>query len=554
MALPREVDAVVIGAGPNGLVAANRLADAGWDTLLLEAQPDVGGAVRSDRELHPDFVSDTFSAFYPMAAASRVIQGLHLEDYGLRWRHAPAVLGHLRGDGSWAMLHRDVDVTASLLDAEHTGDGAAWRALVDQWQRIGPSLVDALVTPFPPLGPALRAMIKLPGVGGLSFVRQLLAPASVAWETEFGGDAVRLLLAGNALHADIALDGSGSGFLGLLLIMLGQTVGFPVPEGGAGKLSEAMRDRFVAQGGAVACNAEVTKITVAHGRAVGVRVHDQLVTARRAVLADVAAEHLYGRLVGFDELPPRVRDKMAGFRRDPGTVKVDYALSAPVPWRTPPPYAPGTVHISDSYQELVTSFAQISSGSIPDRPFLLIGQMTTADPTRSPAGTESLWAYTHVPQRVLNDAGGNLTGTWDADEAEQFADRMQDRIEQHAPGFSQRIIARRILTPIELEQRDASLIGGSINGGTAALDQQVIFRPIPGLGRANTPIRGLYLASASAHPGGSVHGACGMNAARAALAAARLRPRRISAGGRARIPAGNSGEAFDGTDRVNDRG
>jgi len=307
---------------------------------------------------------------------------------------------------------------------------------------------------------------------------------------------------------------------------LGQTVGFPVPEGGAGKLSEAMRDRFVAKGGAAVCNAEVTKITVAHGRAVGVRVHDQLVTARRAVLADVAAEHLYGRLVGFDELPQRVRDKMTAFRRDPGTVKVDYALSAPVPWRTPPPYPAGTVHISDSYQELVTSFAQLSSGSIPDRPFLLMGQMTTADPSRSPAGTESLWAYTHVPQRVRGDAGGNLTGTWDADEAEQFADRMQDRIEQHAPGFSQRIIARRILTPSELERRDANLIGGSINGGTAALDQQLIFRPIPGLGRASTPIRGLYLASASAHPGGSVHGACGMNAARAALAAARLAPRR----------------------------
>ena len=255
--------------------------------------------------------------------------------------------------------------------------------------------------------------------------------------------------------------------------------------------------------------------------------------ARRAVLADVAAEHLYGRLVSFDELPPRVRDKMAGFRRDPGTVKVDYALSAPVPWRTPPPYAPGTVHISDSYEELVIGFAQLSTGSIPERPFLLIGQMTTADPTRSPAGTESLWAYTHVPQRVLNDAGGNLTGSWDADEAERFADRMQDRIEQRAPGFSERIIARRILTPIDLERRNASLIGGSINGGTAALDQQLIFRPIPGLGRASTPIRGLYLRPSSAHPGGSVHGACGMNAARAALADARLTPRRITAGGRA---------------------
>jgi phytoene dehydrogenase-like protein len=269
MTLPREVDAVVIGAGPNGLVAANRLADAGWDTLLLEAQPEVGGAVRSDREVHPDFVTDTFSAFYPMAAASQVINGLQLEEHGLVWRHAPAVVGHSRGDGSWAIVHRDLDITAKLLEEEHLGDGAAWRALVDQWQKIGPSLIDALVTPFPPLGPGLRAMIKLPGVGGLSFVRELLSPAANILEQEFGGEAVRLLLAGNALHADIPLDAAGSGFLGLLLIMLAQNVGFPVPEGGAGKLSEAMRDRFVNHGGAVVCDAEVTKINISSGVATG---------------------------------------------------------------------------------------------------------------------------------------------------------------------------------------------------------------------------------------------------------------------------------------------
>jgi hypothetical protein len=280
----------------------------------------------------------------------------------------------------------------------------------------------------------------------------------------------------------------------------------------------------------------VTKISIQHGRTAGVQVHDQLVRVRRAVLADVAAEHLYGRLVTFDELPSKVRAQMAGFRRDPATFKVDWALSTPVPWRMPPPYPPGTVHIADSYEELVISFAELSAGSIPKRPFLLIGQMTTSDPTRSPEGTESMWAYTHVPLHVLDDAGGNLTGSWDADEAERFADRMQDRIEQRAPGFSERIIARRILTPLDMERRNASLVGGSLNGGTTALDQQLIFRPIPGLGRANTPIRGLYLASSSAHPGGAVHGACGMNAARAALAYARLTPR-ISARGRAQVSA-----------------
>ena len=523
MALPGEVDAVVIGAGPNGLVAANRLADAGWDTLLLEAQAEVGGAVRSDRELQPDFVHDTFSAFYPMGAASPVIRGLHLERYGLHWVQAPAVLGHPRLDRPWVMLHRDLDVTADLLDAEHPGDGAAWRAIHDRWQIIGPTLIECLLTPFPPVRPGLKAMAKLPRVGGLSFVRTLLSPASTQFEQAFGGDGARLLLAGNALHADIPLDAAGSGFLGLLLIMLGQTVGFPVPQGGAGKLTEAMADRLVDHGGLIETNAPVTKISVRSGRAVGVQVLDHLVNVRRAVLADVGAEQLYCSLFSPDELPSSTLTKMRAFRRDPATIKIDYALNGPVPWTVQPQYPPGTVHIADTYEEMAVFCGQLSGGVIPDKPFLLIGQMTTSDPTRSPAGTESLWAYTHVPQDVRSDAGGELAGSWDNSELERFADRMQSRIERHAPGFIDRILARRILGPRELQARDANLVGGAVNGGTAALDQQVIFRPIPGLGRAETPIRGLYLASASAHPGGSVHGACGMNAARAALLHGKLR-------------------------------
>ena len=160
---------------------------------------------------------------------------------------------------------------------------------------------------------------------------------------------------------------------------------------------------------------------------------------------------------------------------------------------------------------------------MPARPFLLAGQMTTTDPTRSPAGTESMWAYTHVPQHATDDAGeGGIRGTWDAGEKERFADRMQQRIEVLAPGFGSRVLSRRVLGPHDLEARNASLVGGSINGGTAQLHQELVFRPVPGTGRAETGVAGLYLGSSSAHPGGGVHGAAGMNAARAALAHARV--------------------------------
>ncbi|MGZ5403394.1 MAG: phytoene desaturase family protein [Nocardioides sp.] len=517
-------DAIVIGAGPNGLVAANHLLDAGWSVLVLEAQPDVGGAVRSDREVHPDFVHDTFSAFYPLAATSPHVKAFDLEQHGLRWQHAPAVLGHPLPDGSWALLHRDRHITADLMEQSAAGDGEAWLDTCGEWDRIGDEIIGALLSPFPPVRHGLAAAAKLRSVGGLGFVRTLLSPATELGRGRFRGDAPRLLIAGNAGHADIPLDGTGSGLMGLLLCMLGQTVGFPVPAGGAGELTQALARRARALGGEIRCSSRVTRVAVRAGRATGVETADgERFAIRKAIIADVIAPHLYGGLVPAEDLPSRVTDGMKKFRMDASTVKVDWALSGPVPWASPPPHAPGTVHVADSVNQMSEAMSQVAADAIPASPFLLAGQMTTSDPSRSPAGTESLWAYTHVPQHTERDAGdGGVRGVWDHDDCERFADRMQARIERHAPGFGSRVLARRVLGPREMERLDANLLGGGLNGGTAQLDQQLVFRPIPGLGRAETPVKGLYLGSASAHPGGGVHGAPGMNAARAAIAHSRI--------------------------------
>lgn len=518
-------DAVVVGAGPNGLVAANLLADRGWSVLVLEQQPQVGGAVASAEDVHPGFVHDTFSAFYPLGAASPTIRGLHLERHGLAWRHAPAVLGHPLPDGSWALLHRDRERTAAGLDAHHAGDGEAWLALCAEWDEVADHLVGALLSPFPPVRHGLGLLPRLRKVGGLRFVQTMLTPATELGRQRFGGEHARILLAGNAGHADIPLTAPGSGLMALLLVMLGQTVGFPVPEGGAGRLALALRDRFTSLGGEVRCEAEVTRVVVDRGRATGVRLADGTsYDARRAVLADVAAPRLFGGLVAGDELPARVARGMRGFTLDPGTVKVDWALDRPVPWASPPEVAPGTVHVADSVEDMSESLDQVNAGSVPDRPFMLAGQMTTSDPTRSPAGTESMWAYTHVPQGSTQDPA----------DRDRVADLMQARFERLAPGFGDAVLARRVLGPRDLEARNANLVGGAVGGGSAQLHQQLVFRPVPGLGRAETGIAGLYLASASAHPGGGVHGACGSNAARAALAHDRVRRLTPRAGSRGR--------------------
>ena len=517
-------DAVVIGSGPNGLVAANLLADEGWDVEVLEAADSPGGAVRSAEVTAPGYQSDLYSAFYPLGYASPVIRDLGLERYGLRWVNAPAVVAHPTPGGPTAMLEHSLDATAESMERFAPGDGDAWRALYETYQTAGERFVDMLMSPVPPIRPAVALARRLGASRLLPFSRQMLMSVRRLGEERFAGEGGRLLLTGNACHADIAPEGATSAIFGWLLCGAGQDIGFPVPERGAGELTMSMVRRLEARGGRVRCGQRVTGIEVQGGRAVSVRTAaGDVVPVRRAVLADVDAVSLYAQLLDPAVLPAGLSTFIQRtFHRGPGTFKLDWALSAPIPWKDEEVGRAGTVHLADSVDEMTMTFAKLAAGLVPDEPLCLLGQMTTTDPTRSPAGTESAWSYSHVPIEVRGDAGPDgITGSWDEREIEAYAERMEARVEALAPGFRDLIVARHVASPKRLQADNANLVLGDVAGGTQNLHQQLVFRPVPGLARPETPIRGLYLASASAHPGGAVHGACGSNAAIAAIAAER---------------------------------
>jgi phytoene dehydrogenase-like protein len=346
-------------------------------------------------------------------------------------------------------------------------------------------------------------------------------------EERFRGEGAAWLLAGNALHADLTPDSAGGGLFGWVLCGLGQQHGFPVPEGGSGRLVDALVARLRLHGGELACGAAVAQVVVRGGRAAGVRLRDgSEVSAPRGVLATTIAPTLFRELVGEQHLPPAFVADLDRFQLDNGTVKVDWSLDAPIPWIAEEARRAGTLHLADGIDALTRTTAQLSRGLIPDEPFLVMGQYAPVDPTRMPAGREVAWAYTHVPQsgRVRGDASPDgLTGAWDEREVTAFVARMEAQVERRAPGFRALIRRRHVFTPHGFEAANRNLLGGALNAGTAQIHQQVVFRPVPGLARPATPLRGLWLAGASAHPGGGVHGAAGFNAARAALLAWQLR-------------------------------
>lgn len=497
-------DAVVVGAGPNGLTAAAELARRGWDVLVVEARDRPGGAVYSQELTLPGYVHDVGAAFFPFAFASPAFRSLDLEGAGLVWRHAPRDSCHPAPDGSTATISRDLEVSVASFGA----DGPAWRRLADWARGMDNRLAAALLAPLPAVGPAWRLGPLNVARLGIRGVRSTGGFARAYFQTE----AARRVIPGLALHVDLGPDDLAGAGLGLALALLAATAGFPVPAGGARSITEALVRRLEGCGGRLRLKARADRIVVRGRRAVAVRAGEDEIPVRRAVLADVGAPALYMRLLGPEHLPWWARRGARRFRYGWGTFKVDWALAGPVPWASGEAREAAVVHAGDSLADLEAFTRDVRAGRLPTNPYLVIGQQSLADPSRAPAGGHTLWAYSHVPSSV--------EGGW-ASRREAFADQLDARIEGLAPGFRALIRARVAHSPDDLEAMDENLVGGDLGGGSAHLGQQLFFRPMFPYFRYRTPVRGVYLASASAHPGAGVHGACGFNAARAALKDAR---------------------------------
>ena len=501
---------MVIGSGPNGLAAAITLARAGRSVIVLEAAGRPGGAVATEELTLPGFHHDTFSAVYPAGAASPVFERFPLGEHGLRWIHPEVCCAHPLPDGPGAALHRDVERTAAGLEALAAGDGERWQAFTAPLLQSFDALRRTMLSGFPPVIGAARLTRRLGVRGALELARVTLMPADALARELFRSPGARGWLYGTALHADTPLTAAGSAISAVYLKLLGHGSGWPSPEGGAGRLTGALVSYLNSLGGTVRTDAPVTAVVTRGGRVTGVRLRGGEGIDASIVIADVMPRALL-RLTGGD-LPARYARALTRYRHGPATLKVDWALDGPIPWRDPAARRAGTIHLAGTETDVVAG-ADIAAG-LPARPFLLLGQQTVADPSRAPAGKHTAWAYTHGPAALDWAAVGAA-----------HVERMEAQVERFAPGFRDLILARHVLGPADLSARNDNLVDGDVGGGSYAPDQ-LIFRPLPALIPYRTPVRGLYLGSAATYPGGGVHGVCGRAAARVALAEAWLpRPR-----------------------------
>lgn len=470
-------DAVVVGAGPNGLAAAITLARAGHSVVVFEASDIIGGGCRSKELTLPGYTHDVCSAIHPLAVGSPFFRTLPLEQYGVEWVHPDAPLAHPLPDGGAAVLERSIEATGATLGP----DAVAWQRLFAPLVRRWDVLAEGILAPLRPLWQATHPIASLAmaqfGLSALQSARGLA-------ERTFKGDYASAMFMGMAAHSMLPMEQPVSAAAGLVLGGLGHAVGWPMPRGGSQRIVDALAAYLRDLGGEIVTNTEIRSLA-------------ELPPAR-AILCDVTPRQLLA-LAG-DMLPDGYRYQLRRFRYGPGVFKVDFALDGPIPWRAADCMRAGTVHVGGTSDEIAAGERSVWRGVLPDLPYVLLAQQSLFDDTRAPSGKHTAWAYCHVPSGCDVD----------------MTERIEAQIERFAPGFRDRILARHTYNAVELERYNANYIGGDINGGVQDL-RQLFTRPTVRPDPYSTPVNGLYICSSSTPPGGGVHGLCGYFAAQSAL-------------------------------------
>lgn len=496
----------VIGSGPNGLVCAALLAARGLDVTVLERSARPGGGIASAEATLPGFVHDLCAGFFPLAVASPVLRGLELD---VDWISPPVPMAHPFEDGRALCLHRSLEATVAGLDSLAPGAGEGWRAVAGPLLAHRELLLRTALSPLPPPpGAALRLASRL-GRDGLELARLLLGSSDAFGRAVLCHEEATAWLSGSTAHSDLDPAASGGAAFGVLLHLLGHMVGWPLPRGGAGRLVDALLGRIEGAGGRVRCGAEVERVDCRGGRVRAVRLAGGEELPAEAAVAAVSVRPFLS-MVGPGALPWRLERRLRRWRYGIGTFKLDHALEGPVPWASEDARRAAVVHIGDTLERQLAAFHEARLGRVPEEPTMVVGQQSLHDPSRAPRGAHTLYLYARVPQRL------------DVPE-DEVVDRIERRIERLAPGFRELVLARAARSPERLERENPNLVGGDLAGGSLELDQELVFRPHPRLLRYRTPVRGLYLAGSSVHPGAGVHGVCGAGAARAVIADRRLR-------------------------------